>query len=582
MNKTEMARLKSLESYGIDLLTPDEALDRITRLARDVFATPIALMSLIDRDRQWCKSRQGVDLASTDRAWSFCDHAIREGSGGMLIVEDASADDRFAANPLVVDSPGVRFYMGAALKGRDGHYLGALCVVDFSPRPAPGAAEIERIQGLAAMAIDVLELRRVNREISTQHIELQRSQTALHESEAGFRRLADELEEARAKAEAAAAVKGEFLANMSHELRTPITSILGFTRLASWQKDLSEESRGYVERIADAGRALLVTVNDILDFSSLEAGKVVIRSEPVRIEPLCRSTLGLFDLQAQSKSLDLKFENGCEKDLAVEVDPDRLGQLLLNLIGNAIKFTDQGAVELRMAHDAARAILRIEVRDTGPGIAPDLVGRLFARFSQVDGSLSRARGGTGLGLAICKGLVKAMGGEIGVKSRPGKGSCFWLEIPAPVTKAPDVAPAPDQAPSPNVMADVLVVDDHAANRLLAKVILTMAGAKVWEAESGEQAVSMARQRPFDVILMDLRMPGLDGLGALKRIREGQGLNRSASILDFTADADTRAAERLIAQGFQGMAPKPIEPDELVAMVREATEGTRARRLRAFA
>ena len=582
MNKTELARLKSLEDYGLDLLAPDDALDRITHLACDVFSTPIALVSLIDRDRQWLKSRHGVDVTSTPREWAFCDHTIRKGAAATLVVEDATTDQTFARNPLVTGLPGVRFYMGAALKGRDGYNLGALCVIDVAPRPTPAPAKIERLRALAAMVVDVLELRRVNREISTKHIQLQSSQAALRQSEAGYRRLAEELEDARATAEAAAAVKGEFLANMSHELRTPITSILGFTRLASWQRDLSEESRGYVDRIAEASRALLTTVNDILDFSNLEAGKVVIRPEPVFLQSLCGATLGLFEPQARAKSLRLRYDNACPDGLMLAIDPDRLSQILLNLLGNAVKFTDEGQVEMRTAYAPVRRALRIEIRDTGPGIAPELIGRLFARFSRVDGSLSRARGGTGLGLAICKGLVEAMGGEIGVDSRSGQGSCFWFEIPAPIAEQPNHEPEAESEPSGMLSAEVLVVDDHPANRLLAKVILTKAGARVWEAENGAQAVAMAQTRPFDVILMDLRMPKLDGIEALNRIRAGSGPNSASAILAFTADADGRAAERLIALGFQGMIPKPVEPMQLISAVAEIASDTPSSRLSATA
>jgi len=377
---------------------------------------------------------------------------------------------------------------------------------------------------------------------------------------------------AQADAEAAAAVKGEFLANMSHELRTPLTSIVGFTRLAAEQADLHGLTRTYVERVGDASRALLCTVNDILDFSKLEGGQVSFQPEPTSLAKLTRATLGLFMPQAGAKDLDLVLDCDVEaSDLILSLDPDRIRQILLNLVGNAVKFTDAGGVTLRTRYDEASGMLSIEVIDTGPGIPPDRHDRLFKRFSQVDGSLTRSHGGTGLGLAICKGLVEAMGGEIGADSRAGEGSRFWFTVPAPLADAADAhieGQVADQQPVTGVR--VLVVDDHPANRELARLILAGIGAEVSEAADGEEAAQLASEWPYDVILMDLRMPRLDGPGALRKIREGAGPNDATPILAFTADADGETAVRLAAMGFQNVVAKPLEPGTLVAAVARAT------------
>ncbi|HZZ87196.1 MAG TPA: ATP-binding protein, partial [Caulobacteraceae bacterium] len=381
-----------------------------------------------------------------------------------------------------------------------------------------------------------------------------------------------ELRAARAQAEAAAQVKAEFLANMSHELRTPLTSILGFTGLAGEQPELSALSRTYVGRVRDASQALLSTVNDILDFSKLEAGQVAIHPQPMNVSRLARATLELFTPQAGAKDLHLTLDDKASgEDLVVAADPDRLRQILLNFVGNAVKFTEQGGVTLRTSYDTLQQSLRVEVIDTGAGIAPAKQAMLFQRFSQIDGSLTRAKGGTGLGLAICKGLVEAMGGEIGVESRPGEGSRFWFNLPV----APALMPAAETASDAELRpafegVRVLVADDHETNRELARLFLAGVGAEVTEAADGEEAASLASAWPFDVILMDLRMPRLDGEGALRRIHGEPGPNDATPILAFTADATPDLADRLIAVGFEAVVAKPLTPAALLSAIARAT------------
>nr|WP_249778334.1 PAS domain S-box protein [Phenylobacterium glaciei] len=378
-----------------------------------------------------------------------------------------------------------------------------------------------------------------------------------------------ELRLAQADAEAATAVKTEFLANMSHELRTPLTSILGFTSLAGEQPDLAPLTRTYVERVSGASRALLCTVNDILDFSKLEAGQVNIQPQPVSLAKLARATLDLFTPQAGAKDLALTLD-GEAADLTLSVDPDRIRQILLNLVSNAVKFTQSGGVTLRTRYDGGT--LRVEVIDTGAGIPSDKQDRLFQRFSQVDGALTRAHGGTGLGLAICKGLVEAMGGQIGADSVVDQGSRFWFTIPAPLAQAPQATLDGSAATQPTfVGVRVLVADDHPANRELARLFLAGVGAEVTEACDGEEAVALAAEQPFDVILMDIRMPRLDGPGALRAIRAAPGPNDATPILAFTADAEHES--QLLAAGFQDVVAKPLQPGVLIAAVARASDFT---------
>ena len=381
-----------------------------------------------------------------------------------------------------------------------------------------------------------------------------------------------QLRQAQAEAEAAAAVKGEFLANMSHELRTPLTSIIGFTGLAVAQPDLTDLTRNYVGQVADASRALLCTVNDILDFSALEAGRINIQPQPTSLAKLGRSTLDMFSPQAGAKNLGLVLDADLvDEDLVIAVDPDRIRQILLNLLGNAVKFTASGEVTLRTRYDRVAQVLGVDVVDTGGGVSRDKQDCLFKRFSQIDGSLTRAQGGTGLGLAICKGLVEAMDGEIGIESREGQGSRFWFRIPAPLAgpaKAEGATSSDQQLDLAGLR--VLVVDDHRANRELARLFLAGAGVEISEAVDGEEAVQRACEQPYDLILMDVRMPRLDGPGALRRIRASQGPNAATPILAFTADADHASIKRLVATGFQNVVTKPLSPGVLINAVAQAT------------
>ena len=384
------------------------------------------------------------------------------------------------------------------------------------------------------------------------------------------KRLESELRQAQALAEEAAAVKGEFLANMSHELRTPLTSIIGFTGLAVAQRDLPPLARNYIERVEHASRALLCTVNDILDFSKLEAGQVSIQVQPVSVTKLVKATFDLFGPQAGAKDLNLNLEMDAE-DWVVQLDPDRIRQILLNLIGNAVKFTAAGSVTLRAHHAQDTQTLLVEVIDTGAGISEDKVESLFRRFSQIDGSLTRSQGGTGLGLAICKGLVEAMGGEIGVTSQLGQGSRFWFSLPAPLAdQAEQGANGQTAAPVALVGLRVLVVDDHPTNRELARLFLTGAGAEVSEACDGQEAIEQADDWPYDLILMDLQMPRLDGRNALKRLRCGNGPNATTPVLAFTAAADSQTNAQLIELGFDDVVAKPLDAEALIAAAGRAT------------
>lgn len=375
------------------------------------------------------------------------------------------------------------------------------------------------------------------------------------------------LVEARAQAETAAAVKSEFLSNMSHELRTPLTAVLGFSRLIEGQPELSDSTRRFVDRVSNAGQALLSTVNDILDFSKLEAGQVEIKLCATNARQVIEDAVDLFTCQAQEKRIDLELKGLETLPPTLMSAPERVRQILLNLVGNAIKFTDEGKVAVEVFWNPSAGRLRTCVKDTGAGIPADRLDQLFKRFSQIDGSSTRRHGGTGLGLAICKGLAEAMSGQIGVESAEGQGSSFWFEIPAEaIDSAVEAKADTDRALIPEA-SRVLVVDDNPVNRDLVRTILRALGAEVTEAPDGENAVRLAQVEPFDVILMDLRMPGIGGLAAAQQVRQDD-LNGNVPIIAFSADI-TQAPSDV----FNGAVSKPLETAALVAEIARVLQPT---------
>jgi len=387
-----------------------------------------------------------------------------------------------------------------------------------------------------------------------------------------------ELRDKRAEAEAAAVAKSQFLANMSHEIRTPLTGVIGFARLLEAIADLPAQARQYAGRIHKSADALLLVVNDVLDFSKLEAGQVEIERRPMDPRAVVEETVDLVRDQAAAKGLALRVEAGEHLPGRLMGDCARLRQVLLNLLTNAVKFTAAGEIAVSAGYDAGR--LRVAVRDTGVGVPAELAGRLFQRFSQIDGSNSRQHGGSGLGLAICKGLVERMGGEIGVESQAGVGSTFWFTVEAPEADGSDGAVSlagPAAAPATEAGGAVgegalslLLVDDVAVNRELVSIMLAPFDVRVVEAASGPEAVAAAGRTPFDLILMDLQMPGMDGMAAAAAIRAAPGPNRATPILALTANVLPSQVEACRKAGMDDHIGKPIAPEELLGKIAQWT------------
>lgn len=380
--------------------------------------------------------------------------------------------------------------------------------------------------------------------------------------------LSGELKATARRAESASQAKSEFLATVSHEIRTPLNGVIGMSDLLLDQP-LEERSRHYADTIhASAGR-LLYLINDLLDFSKIEAGRLELESRPLDPKELVEDVLALFAPRAQARGLELIGRVDPALPRRLVSDPGRLRQVLLNLLSNAIKFTEQGEVRLEvLAHGVDR--IRFEVSDTGCGIEPGPLTRLFEPFRQGDASTARRYGGSGLGLAICRRLVEALGGQIEVESETGVGSRFWFLLPlVPASTRPRVIEhAATATPAmPLEDARLLVVEDDQVNQQVARAMLERLGCRVSVASSGAEALALTGRERFDLILMDVQMPDMDGLEVTRRLRERHDVAAGIPVIAMTAGGTGGDQARCLAAGMNGYLTKPLLPDDLVAMLR---------------
>jgi signal transduction histidine kinase/CheY-like chemotaxis protein/HPt (histidine-containing phosphotransfer) domain-containing protein len=393
-----------------------------------------------------------------------------------------------------------------------------------------------------------------------------------------LKRTMDELAAARDAARAAGEAKSQFLARMSHELRTPLNGILGFAQVLLRDPALTPEQREQVATLKEAGQHLLELVNGLLDLSKIEAGKLDLHLAPTALRPLVEACAGLLAPEVARKSIRFSLTVAPGTPAAVEADAMRLRQMLLNLLSNAVKFTPPGGkVEMRaMPMPGGSQGIRIEVQDSGPGIPMEKRHLLFEDFSQLVTLPVEGGAGTGLGLAISARLAAAMGGRIVCDPDVQEGALFWVELPLRTVSLPD-APAAPPRPAQPAVADgrklrVLVADDVAANRMVARAMLVAAGHRVDSASDGAEALAAVERESYDVVLMDVQMPGMDGLEATRRIRQLEGSRGRVPILAVTASALPDQVAACHAAGMDGHLPKPIDRESLLAAIERLAAG----------
>lgn len=387
-----------------------------------------------------------------------------------------------------------------------------------------------------------------------------------------------ELGKARARAEAAASAKSSFLANMSHEIRTPMNGVLGFADLLL-HSDLTEQQQRQAQLIVDSGKAMMRLLNDILDISKIEAGQMQIAPERVDLRHALRNCVKLIEPAAAQKGLQVRFDVEPELPLFVLIDGLRLRQVVLNLLGNAVKFTEQGSVsiEARRGWHDGRANIEITVADTGIGIAPERQAAIFEQFVQAEESTARRFGGTGLGLAISSQLAELMGGTLDLASEEGKGTRFTLRVPLELSDGADARAAPSDSKDdrPERRLRILLAEDHDVNQELMNAMLARLGHETVTVADGAQALHAAiaaarSDQPFDLVLMDMQMPVMDGLEATRAIRSAGLSAEVLPILALTANAYADDVAACLAAGMQAHVAKPVQLADLGAAIRRWT------------
>jgi signal transduction histidine kinase len=565
--KYEQERLEALYSCGV-LDTPAEpTFDSLADLASRLTDCPIALVSLVDQDRQWFKARVGLEVTQTPRKLAFCAYAVL--ANEPLVIPDTLEDERFRSHTLVTGEPHIRFYAGMPLQLATGEIVGTLCVTDQRPRHLSDR-QIDDLRALAEQAVALLELRRTVRRLESISAAQQETMEALRAS--------------RDEAQAATRAKNEFVANTSHELRTPLNAIIGYATLLA-ERNVRDATRiEHASIIHRNASQLLDIINDILDLARIESGRVPIASGSLRPVDIVRDVMQLLQDRAATKGIALTAASTTTVPSAVLSDPARFRQILINIVGNAIKFTHKGTVHIELAHDPIVERLAVRVRDTGIGIAPEALPHLFEPFFQADASTIRRYGGTGLGLAISQRLAERLGGQITVRSEINAGSTFTIELHAPMAhnetggatlidpatiharNADDESPhTPDPARS-LAGKRVLLAEDGPDNQRLITHLLTRAGAIVHAVSDGNEAceaVAVAPE-PFHLVLMDMQMPECSGYDATRILRE-RGC--STPVVALTASAMPGDRELCLKAGCDEYLTKPIEPIALVEACR---------------
>ena len=526
--ENEDERLAELLSYDVLDTEAEQLFDDLTTLASQICETPIALISLIDPDRQWFKSRVGLDAEETSREIAFCSHAILQEE--VFEIPNATLDPRFHDNPLVTGSPDIRFYAGAPLITPSGHAIGTLCAIDRKPRTLTEAQKTS-LQTLSKSVVAHLELKRKNREL-----------------------------------ERTSQFKSDFLSYVSHEIRTPLNAINTFSRLLEGEAkklDLPPSFTTPLSHVSQSGERLLEIVNSVLDIKQIEAGKMRVIARAVNTSDFFTHLFSLTKIRAEDSGIT--FSTSIDKSVpdSLFFDDTKFGQVALNLLSNAIKFTNKGkSVRAQAKYKGGKVIFN--VIDEGIGISEDDQKRLFEPFERMGNAQEIS--GTGLGLNISRRLIELMDGTIKVSSKLNHGTRISVSLPADALSANQFVEAQPQSFVAQInidkSANVLVVEDHYINQVVIQTLFEKLGVALSVVSTGEEGVEYARANPVDLVLMDLNLPGIQGDEATAKIKAHKP---SLPVVALTADVITES-EYLRERGLDDVLTKPIDNIELVRVL----------------
>ena len=558
----EDERLEALQAFEILDTLPDLEFDDITKSAAEICDTPIALISLVDKDRQWFKSKQGLEASETSREVSFCGHAINNPKE-LFEVPDSTKDPRFHDNPLVTDDPNVVYYLGAPLLTSDGHAVGTLCVIDNKPRQVSPEAKVA-LKALSQQVISKLEFKKQNLALESINDRLQIEIEERKKTEA-------KLTAARDKAVEANRIKDQFLANMSHEIRTPLNGVVGITGLLLGNPQIEPEQKELLQDLDFSAHHLLRILNDILDLTRIKENRLKFQSVDFELPKFLNNLFRLLFESAEEKGLDFITDLDNKIPTFANGDPDRLGQIILNIAGNAIKFTEEGSVGINtrlLSKKNEMPLIQFEIVDTGIGIPEENMDHIFELFTQSDAGVNRKYGGSGLGLPIAKSLIEQFGGTLAIESTVGLGSTFRFTIqletakgttPVPLEQKTSPIEEPRAASKP---LDILLVEDNVMNQKVASRNLEKFGFRTHITANGQEALEVLDERGFDLILMDINMPVMDGIETTRRIRSSASPYKDIKIMAWTASVLNDDTQAILAAGMDGFISKPFKPQEL--------------------
>ena len=531
----EYQRLEALRSYPIDYTLREKEFDDISRLAASICGVPLAMISLIEKEKVHFKSTFGFDGDQIKREHSFCQYTIL--SNTVYEIEDTHKHGNFKHNTFVLNEPYVRFYAGMPLVNAMGHALGSLCVLGVEPKKLTDAQK-ENLAILSRLLVNQMELKKSRNEA-------RRAQEIADES-------------SRAKL--------DFLSTMSHEIRTPLNGIVGISHLLM-EEHLNPEQKEYVTTLKFSANHLMSLVNDILDYNKIEAGQISFEKTTYNLTELISDLKNSNMAKAHDKKIKINVKKDDDIPDMVIGDPVRLTQILSNLVNNAIKFTEKGEVSISLQLETIieeSIAIRFTVQDTGIGIPLEKQSDLFQWFSQVDTSITRKFGGSGLGLAISKRLLELQNSSIELKSKPDVGSefSFILKFKLPENVIEEVKRKKPETLKSLGGLRVLLAEDNQVNALVASRTLGRWDITVTTAKNGEEAVKLAQTETFDLVMMDLQMPVMDGYEAAQQIRRLGFSSNDLPIIAFSAS--TLVGEQIQASscGMDDFISKPFNPLDL--------------------